>query len=162
MFGRALVIAYWTFHFAFAAAFVSFEAFRKAKPVASGPLFVWSTYTGAANGYAFFAPVVPDARRVRVTALCNGQRVSVNTPLNGVESGIRLMTITSLLLQERTEKAAAASWAAYAFGRVQCAEAVLVQVDRYVVPTMAAYQSGARPRWQVTGVHAFAEGRRSR
>src|SRR5205807_8544613 len=50
----------------------------------------YGLYTGADNKYAFFAPVVPNARRVRVRVLCGEEWIPFETSVNSSESRLRL------------------------------------------------------------------------
>lgn len=120
------------------------------------PAAVLATWTGAAARYGFFAPGVPSARRLRVRALCGTRWVEVPSPARSGEARLRIETITSLVMHEDVASPVGASWAAYAFGCVPCAEAVLVEIDYYRIPTMAEYRRGDRPEWTLLQVLPFA------
>jgi len=115
----------------------------------------YGLYTGADNKYAFFAPTVPSAQRVRVRVLCGAQWIPFEATVNSSESRLRLHTIASLVMHKETEEHVAASWAAFALGSMPCANAALVEVDYYGIPTMDDYRRGDRPGWNLLHVLAF-------
>jgi len=144
-------------HFLVAIAYVA------AEPLGLDPDRRWfraasrfGAYTGAATRYGFFAPVLPAARRLRAKVLCDGAWIEVPPPVSGTESSLRLITISSLTMYPQIRRAVGASWAAHAFGRFPCAEAALVELDVYAVPSMREYRGGARPFWMLLEVMPFA------
>jgi len=153
---QRILSAFWAFHLALCVIYI----LPNGMPAA--PSYTWrfvapyGAYTGAATGYGFFAPNVPRARRIRVRVLCGDQWTFVEAPLEGSESRLRLMTITSLLMQKEMEESVAASWAAFAFGKFPCAQAALVEVDYYMIPTIQEYRQGSRPGWKLRQVLPFS------
>ncbi len=153
---RRAVCAFWIIHIALCVLFVAPDVLHTAQGPVWRVLRPYGVYTGAASRYGFFAPNVPSARRVRVRVLCGEKWIPVQAPLRGAESELRLTTITSLLMYKEVEESVAASWAAYAFGKLDCGEAALVEVDYYEVPPIQEYRRGARPQWNLLRVFAFA------
>jgi hypothetical protein len=153
---RRAVCAFWIFHIALCVLFAAPDVFHLAQRSVWRVLRPYGVYTGAASRYGFFAPNVPSARRVRVRVLCGENWIPVDAPLRGPESQLRLSTITSLLMYKEVEESVAASWAAYGFGKLDCGEAALVEVDYYEIPPIQDYRHGARPQWTLLRVFAFA------
>jgi hypothetical protein len=115
----------------------------------------YGAYTGAATGYGFFAPVVPDARRIRIRVLSDGRWTPVDPPLHGPETAVRLATVADLTMFDEIAPGVAASFAAYAFAQVPSSRAALVEVDYYDVPTAGEYRQGVRPEWKLLRVFSF-------
>lgn len=152
---RRLSGLFWAFHLAFCLLFVSWPAFHSSANPLWRYLRVYGAYTGASNSYGFFAPQVPSARRVEVTALCGDMSIPVEIPLRG-ESRNRLTSITSLTSYPQIERGVVASLGAYALGQYPCASAALVKVEYYAVPSMADYRRGARPQWKLLRIYPLA------
>ncbi|MCS6953755.1 MAG: hypothetical protein RMK57_14480 [Bryobacterales bacterium] len=149
---RALCWGFWAFHLTFCLIFVTWPAFRTRANPLWRYLRVYGAYTGASNAYGFFAPVVPNARRVQVKALCGERSIPVEIPLRG-ESRNRLTSITSLTSYRQIEQGVVASFGAYALGKYPCASAALVTVEYFAVPSMADYRRGERPRWKLLRIY---------
>ena len=107
----------------------------------------YRAYTGADNGFGFFAPGVAAQRRVILHVFAQGEWRRISESFSGVGSSLRLTTLTGLFSESELREAVAASWAARALGSVQGAEVVIVEVEVYLTPTMTEYRAGARPRW---------------
>jgi hypothetical protein len=147
--------AYWALHLTFCALWASYPALRKSTSGVRRAAAVYGNYTGAANGYGFFSPAIPYAYRIRVRALVLDRWVPISAPLSGIESRNRLATIMGLLMDRDRSEIVAASWAAYAFGCVPSADAVVAYVEVYEVPPMDEYRRGARPTWLLLHVYPF-------
>ncbi|HXG32335.1 MAG TPA: hypothetical protein VNJ11_03140 [Bryobacteraceae bacterium] len=152
---RKLAGAFWAFHLSFCVLFVSWPAFRSEANPLWRYLRIYGAYTGASTAYGFFAPAVPSARRVEVTALCGERLIPVEVPLRG-ESRNRLTSITSLTSYPQVERAVVACFGAYALARQPCATAALVKVEYYAVPSMEAYRRGKRPGWKLLRIYPLA------
>lgn len=152
---RLAVPAFWTLHLAVCLLFAASHAARTSKHPLLRALAVYGVYSGAANGYGFFSPVVPDARRMRVRVLCGDRWLDAAPHLHGSESDVRLGTIADLTMMDQFAPAVAASFAASAFSRFPAASAALVEVDFYDVPTPAGYRRGLRPEWTLLRVFSF-------
>jgi hypothetical protein len=152
---RRLCGAFWAFHLTFCALFVCWPAFHSGANPLWRYLRVYGAYTGASNAYGFFAPAVPSARRVEVTALCGERLIPVQVPLRG-ESSNRLTSITSLTSYQQVERAVVACFGAYALARQPCATAALVKVEYYAVPGIEEYRRGKRPGWKLLRIYPIA------
>lgn len=152
---RTLSGLFWAWHLGFCLLFVSWPAFHSAANPLWPYLRVYGAYTGASNSYGFFAPEVPSARRVEVTALCGDRSIPVEIPLRG-ESRNRLTSITSLTSYPEIQQGVVACLGAYALGRYPCASAALVKVEYYAVPSMADYRRGERPQWKLLRIYPLA------
>lgn len=114
----------------------------------------YDALSGAGDSYSFFAPTVGPQLRARFTLSSSRGERSDETLENGKsrEVGFRLGNIagTIYLLGKRTDvrRAFLAALAANRFGVHQDASAVQVNIEEWVMPTMAAYRVGARPRWR--------------
>ena len=156
---HGLVRAFWIAHLTLCVLFAAPDVLHLAQGWTWRVLGTYGAYTGAANRYGFFAPNVPNARRIRVRALCGGRWLSVDSPLRGWEAQQRLTTISSLVMRKEVEEGVAGSWAAFAFNHIPCAEVALVEVDHFQVPAMDEYRAGQRPAWKLLRVFTFAKGR---
>ena len=150
-----ILCIFWTIHLALCLLWVLPDKISAPRSRAWRFVVPYGLYTGADNKYAFFAPVVPNARRVRVRVLCGEEWIPFETSVNSSESRLRLHTIATMVMQKDNEEHMAASWAAFALGRTPCAKAALVEVDYYGIPTLADYRQGDRPSWNLLHVLAF-------
>ena len=152
---RRILCIFWTIHLALCVLWVLPDRLSAPRSRAWRFVVPYGLYTGADNKYAFFAPTVPSARRVRVRVLCGAEWIPFETTVSSSESRLRLHTITSMVMHKETEEHVAASWAAFALGRTPCAKAALVEVDYYGIPTISDYRRGERPDWNLLHVLAF-------
>lgn len=152
---RRILCIFWAIHLALCVLWVLPNKLSAPRNRAWRFLLPYGLYTGADNKYAFFAPNVPNARRVRIRVLCNGEWIPFETTVNSSESRLRLYTISSLMMHGEVEEQLGASWAAFALGRTPCAKAALVEEDYYGIPTVSEYRRGERPGWNLLHVQAF-------
>jgi len=152
---RRILCIFWTIHLALCVLWVLPDKFNAPRNRAWRFVVPYGLYSGADNKYAFFAPVVPSARRVRVRVLCGAEWIPFETTVNSNESRLRLHTIATMVMQKETDEQMAASWAAFALGNMPCATAALVEVDYYSVPSVSDYRRGERPDWNLLHVLAF-------
>lgn len=115
----------------------------------------YRAFTGADNGYGFFAPGVAAERRVVLHVFNGRDWLDVDEGFAGRESSFRLTTMTGLFGEEVLREPLAASWAARALGAVPGASVVLVEVEVYWIPRMAEYRRGERPRWITECIFPF-------
>jgi len=118
----------------------------------------YRAYSGANNGYGFFAPGVASEWRATFDVCNNGHCIPAAEEQVAGESRLLLQTINSLLGESEVRDLLAASHAARLFARYPHPDAVLVKAGVYVVPTMAQYRRGARPQWR--DLYGFAFRRR--
>src|SRR3989442_10428389 len=111
---QRLLLAFWAVHLTLCIFSVLPDVLHAAHSRAWKVIAPYGAYTGATTRYGFFAPQVPNARRVRARVLCGEEWIPVEAPLKGMESKLRLSTITSLMMYKQMEEPMAASWAAYA------------------------------------------------
>lgn len=116
---------------------------------------IYRAYSGAGNGYGFFAPGVAAERRVLLHVFSGGRWLEIAESFDGTESSHRLLTTTGLFAQEQLRQSLAASWAARAFGAVADSSVVLVEVEVYLIPPMDEFLRGERPRWITESVFPF-------
>lgn len=116
----------------------------------------YRAYSGAGNGYGFFAPGVAAERRVLLHVFSGGRWGAVAEAFDGVESSLRLLTTTGLMAKAELRQPLAASWAARAFGAVPDSSVVLVEVEVYLIPPMDEFRRGARPQWVTESIFPFA------
>ena len=121
-------------------------------PVGRGLRF-YDALSGAGDSYSFFAPSVGPQLQARFTlATAAGER-SEETLETGKsrEVGLRLGNLagTIYIVAERTDlrRAFLGALAANRLGAHPEANLVEVSIEEWVVPTMADYRLGARPRW---------------
>ena len=108
----------------------------------------YRAYSGANNGYGFFAPGVASEWRATFDVCNNGHCIPAAEEQVAGESRLLLQTINSLLGESEVRDLLAASHAARLFARYPHADAVMVKAGVFVVPTMAQYRRGARPQWR--------------
>jgi hypothetical protein len=114
----------------------------------------YEALSGAGDRYSFFAPTVGPQLRARfVLSTPHGAR-SEETLETGKsrEVGFRLGNVagTIYLVAERTDlrRAFLGALAANRLGAHPAANRVQVDIEEWVMPTMAEYRLGARPRWR--------------
>ena len=129
-------------------------------------LHFYNALSGAGDSYSFFAPTIGPQLRARFAlSTAQGER-SEETLETGKsrEVGFRLGNLagTTYLVAKRTDlrRAFLGALAANRFGAHPEASLVQVNIEEWVMPTMAEYRRGARPRWRLLHDATFA--RRSR
>jgi hypothetical protein len=122
-------------------------------PFARG-LGFYQALSGAGDRYSFFAPTVGPQLRARF-ALSTPQGERFEETLDSGKSrevGFRLGNVagTIYIVAKRTDlrRALLGALAASRFGAHPEANLVQVNIEEWVMPTMAAYRLGARPRWR--------------
>jgi hypothetical protein len=150
---RLLVLGAFSCHLALVVAGASHLTSRLHGPVARGLRF-YDALSGAGDSYSFFAPTVGPQLRARFTlSTAQGER-SEETLETGKsrEVGFRLGNLagTIYILGKRSDvqRAFLGALAASRFGAHPEANLVLVNIEEWVMPTMATYRLGARPRWR--------------
>jgi hypothetical protein len=132
--------------------------------VAGRALATYGDYSGANNGYGFFAPSVAPEWRTTF-AVCTNEKecIDVKPARPNAEAEALLTTIDALYTEPQVRDLLAASWAAIELGRFPDARAVIVRGSVFDVPSMAAYRTGRRAEWRTIYGYAFrrdASGRR--
>jgi hypothetical protein len=128
-------------------------------PLVRGPvgrgLGFYDALTGAGDSYSFFAPTVGRQLRARFD-VCTAQGACTGETLEtgkSREAGIRLGEIAGTVCEvaDRPDvrRAFLGALAASRLGEHPEASRVRVNIEEWVMPTMAAYRAGARPRWRV-------------
>jgi hypothetical protein len=122
-------------------------------PVARG-LGFYDALSGAGDRYSFFAPTVGPQLRARFILTTRWGERSEETLESGKsrEVGFRLGNVagTIYLAAQRSDmrRALLGALAANRLGAHPEANLVQVNIEEWVMPTMAAYRLGARPRWR--------------
>jgi hypothetical protein len=126
---------------------------RVGGPVARGLRF-YDALSGAGDRYSFFAPTVGPQLRARFTISTPQGKRSEETLERGKsrEVGFRLGNVagTIYIIAKQTElrRAFLGALAGNRFGAHPEANLVQVNIDDWVMPTMAEYRMGARPWWR--------------
>jgi hypothetical protein len=117
-------------------------------------LRLYDAMSGAGDSYSFFAPAVgPQLRARYVLSTVQGERTE-ETLESGKsrEVGFRLGNLagTVYIMAEQADlrRAFLGALAASRFGAHPEANLVQVNIEQWVVPTMAEYRDGARPAWR--------------
>ena len=76
---RRILCIFWTIHLALCVLWVLPDRLSAPRSRAWRFVVPYGLYTGADNKYAFFAPTVPSARRVRVRVLCGAEWIPFET-----------------------------------------------------------------------------------
>jgi hypothetical protein len=149
---RLLLLGTFGFHFALVLGGAAQLTSRLHGPVGRGLRF-YDALSGAGDSYSFFAPSVGPQLRARfVLSTTRGER-SEETLEAGKshEVGLRLGNLagTIYIVAQRTDlrRAFLGALAANRLGTHPEANAVQVSIEEWVMPTMAEYRLGARPRW---------------
>jgi len=114
----------------------------------------YDTLSGAGDSYSFFAPAVGPQLRARFTVSTpQGERVEETLETGkSREVGFRLGNIagTVYLVAKSVapRRAFLGALAANRFGAHPEADLVQVNIEEWVMPTMAEYRDGARPEWR--------------
>jgi hypothetical protein len=149
---RRLLMGAFACHLVLVAAGAAHLTPRVHGPVARGLRF-YDALSGAGDSYSFFAPTVGPQLQARFTVCTAEGHCSEETLETGKsrEASIRLGEIagTVYVVGGRADlrRAFLGALAASRFGAHPEASIVRVSVDEWIVPTMASYRSGARPRW---------------
>jgi hypothetical protein len=150
---RLLLVAAFSCHLALVVAGAAHLAPRGQGPVGKGAHF-YDALTGAGDRYSFFAPTVGPQLRARFTLFTAQGARSEETLESGKsrEVGFRLGNVagTIYLAGQRADlrRAFLGALAANRFGAHPEANQVQVSIEEWVMPTMAEYRRGARPRWR--------------
>jgi hypothetical protein len=135
-------------------------------PVGRGLRF-YDALSGAGDSYSFFAPAVGPQLRARFILWSPQGERSEETLETGKsrEAGFRLGNLagTVYIAGKRTDlrRAFLGALAASSFGAHPEASRVQVNIEEWVVPTMAEYRAGARPRWRMLHEATFVRTKRS-
>ena len=120
--------------------------------LALGILAQYSEVSGADTQYGFFAPAVASQCRAILTLRDAEGREWSDTIAADPAAGFGWRTSSAIdaipRLTENLRRALAGSWAAVMFGRHPHAVEVVVDAQIELLPTMAEWDAGARPRWE--------------
>jgi hypothetical protein len=150
---RSLVVGAFTCHLALVVAGAAHLTARLHGPVARGLRF-YDALSGAGDSYSFFAPAVGPQLRARFALSTPEGKCTDETLETGRsrEVGFRLGNLagTVYVVSERTDlrRAFLGALAASRLGAHPEASRVQVNIEEWVMPTMAEYRSGGRPRWR--------------
>lgn len=150
---RLLVLGAFSCHLLIVVAGASHLTSRLHGPVGRGFRF-YDALSGAGDSYSFFAPTVGPQLRARFALSTPQGERSEETLETGKsrEVGFRLGNLagTIYISAQRTDlrRAFLGALAANRFGAHPQANSVQVNIEQWVMPTMAAYRLGARPRWR--------------
>jgi hypothetical protein len=150
---RLLLVGALTCHLIVVVAGAAHLTSRLHGPVARGLRF-YDALSGAGDRYSFFAPTVGPQLRARFT-LSTPQGEHSEETLEGGRSrevGFRLGNIagTIYIIAKRTDlrRAFLGALAVNRFGAHPEANLVQVNIEQWVMPTMADYRLGERPWWR--------------
>lgn len=130
------------------------------KYAAGRVLAAYGDYSGANNGYTFFAPSVASEWRTTFTVCDAGSHCTdVEPERPNAEGEVLLTTIDALYAEPEVRDLLAASWAAVAFGRYPAARTVVVKGSVFDVPPMSAWRGGRRAQWRNIYGYAFSRRR---
>jgi hypothetical protein len=127
----------------------------------------YDALTGAGDSYSFFAPSVGPQLRARFTLSTASGELSEETLESGKsrEVGLRLGNLagTVHIVADRPDlrRAFLGALAANRLGAHPEANAVQVNIEEWVMPTMVEYRLGARPRWNSLHEATFVRTSRS-
>jgi hypothetical protein len=120
--------------------------------LALGILAQYSDISGADTQYGFFAPSVASQCRLTLTLRDAERREWSDTLVADPAAGFGWRTSSAIdaipRLPENLRRALAGSWAAVMFGRHPQAVEVVVDAQIELLPTMAEWDAGARPKWE--------------
>ena len=117
------------------------------------PFRFYGELTGAGDSYGFFAPTVGAQLQARFTLFGpEGERTEETLETGkSREVGLRLGNLagTVYIAAKRPDlrRAFLGALAASRFGEHPRASSVQVSIEEWLMPTMAEYRRGARPRW---------------
>ena len=150
---RWLLVGAFTCHLALVVAGAAHLTPRLHGPVGRGLRF-YDALSGAGDSYAFFAPTVGSQLRAAFTlSTPQGERIEETLETGkSREDSLRLGNLAGTIyaVANRTDlrRAFLGALAASRFGAHPEANRVQVNIEAWVVPTMAEYRLGARPRWR--------------
>jgi hypothetical protein len=150
---RLLLVGIFSCHLALVVAGAAHLTPRLQGPVGRGLRF-YDVLSGAGDSYSFFAPQVGPQLRARfIVSTPQGERTEETLETGkSREVGLRLGNLagTIYLVANRTDlrRAFLGALAANRFGAHPRANSVQVTIEEWVMPTMAEYRLGARPRWR--------------
>ena len=150
---RPLLVGVFGCHLALVVAGAVHLTARVHGPVGRGLRF-YDVLSGAGDSYSFFAPAVGPQLRARFTLSTPRGERSEETLETGKsrEVGFRVGNLagTIYIVGKRTDlrRAFLGSLAASRFGAHPEADRVQVDIEDWVVPTMAESRLGTRPRWR--------------
>jgi hypothetical protein len=150
---RALLVGAFACHLALVVAGAAHLTSRVHGPVGRG-LRLYDALSGAGDSYSFFAPAVGPELRVRFTLSTPQGALSEETLETGKsrEVGFRLGNVagTVYIAAQHTNlrRAFLGALAASRLGAHPEVKDVQVIIEDWVMPTMAEYRLGARPRWR--------------
>jgi hypothetical protein len=149
---RSLLVGAFGCHLALVVAGAAHLTARFDGPVGRG-LRYYDALSGAGASYSFFAPKVGPQLRVRFTiSTREGRRFEETLETGkGREVSLRLGNVAETVYlvagQTAERRAFLGALAASRFGAHPGANVVQVTIEEWVMPTMAEYRAGARPRW---------------
>jgi hypothetical protein len=135
-------------------------------PVGRG-LRLYDALSGAGDAYSFFAPAVGPQLRARFTLSTPEEKRSEETLETGKsrEVGLRMGNLagTVHVVAERSDvrRAFLGALAANRLDAHPEANRVQVTIEEWLMPTMAEYRLGARPRWRSLHEATFERASRS-
>lgn len=150
---RSLLVGAFGCHLALVVAGAAHLTSRVHGPVARGLRF-YEALSGAGDSYGFFAPAVGPQLRARFTlSTPQGERFEETLETGkSREVGFRLGNLagTVYIAAQRADlrRAFLGALAADRFGAHPEANLVQVTIEEWVMPTMAEYRLGVRPRWR--------------
>jgi hypothetical protein len=150
---RSLLVGAFGCHLALVVAGAAHLTSRVHGPVGRGLRF-YDALSGAGDSYSFFAPEVGPQLRARFTlSTPQGERFEETLETGkSREVGFRLGNLagTVYIAAQRTDlrRAFLGALAASRLGAHPEANLVQVTIEEWVMPTMAGYGLGARPRWR--------------
>lgn len=150
---RWLLVAAFGCHLAVVAAGAAQLIGRLQGPVRRGLRF-YDALSGAGDAYSFFAPSVGPQFRARFTLSTPQGARSEETLETGKsrEVSLRLGNLTGEIYvvarRDDLRRAFLGALAANRFGAHPDANLVQVNIEEWVMPTMAKYRLGARPAWR--------------
>jgi len=163
---RMFLVGFFSCHIALVVAGAAHLTSSMHGPVGRGLRF-YNALSGAGDSYSFFAPTVGPQLRARfILSSPQGER-SEETLETGKsrEVGFRLGNLagTIYIAAKRTDlrRAFLGALAASSFGAHPEASHVQVNIEEWVMPTMADYRAGVRPRWRVLNDATFVRTKRS-
>jgi hypothetical protein len=150
---RSLLVAAFSCHLVLVVAGAAHLTSRLHGPVGRAVRF-YDSLSGAGDSYSFFAPVVGTQLRARFTLSSpQGERFEEMLETGkSREVGFRLGNLagTVFIAAQRTDlrRAFLGALAASRLGAHPEADAVQVNIEEWVMPTMAECRVGTRPQWR--------------
>jgi hypothetical protein len=113
---------------------------------------VYQSYTGSDAGYDFFAPEVSTQLRVIFNATSSTGTREVTLHSDNREAGLRLGNIVNYFwspqFNQDERRALVASWSSAVFAKYPSTTKVDVNIQRFILPSMTEYRSGADSYWE--------------